>query len=614
MKLCAADFETKGIEKRPGYPPVPVGLSLWPDGWRRPRYYAFGHPSNNNSTETEAKRAFTSLRREGYTFIWHNAAFDLDVLETHWQVKWPAEWHDTLLLAFLYDPRFPTFSLKPLAERVLGEPPTERDELKDWIIANVPEAKKRKSEWGKHIWRAPGDLVGKYANGDTSRTKALFKLFWRDVNGDPRLRSAYDRERKLTPTLIKMERRGIPIRTRYLAHAVPETERLLATTEGWLLDRLKVPKRDREEFKFTGDCLADALERTRKVDEWILTKKGHRATNAEDLAEVCKDALLVKELEVRSQVATCLQTFMRPWLEQAHEHDGRFYARFNQTRMDNEKGGQIGAVTGRMSMSPNLQNVIRSDKDVRVPKLRDYIWSGSRDDVLIQRDYSQQELRITANAEGGGFLKMYLAQPDIDAHNAVKELIRSSTGIAVERREVKDLNFGLLYGMGVAKLARKLGIERGEASKLSKAHLKALPGIKDLRDRLSEKAKAKEPLFTWGGRRYFCEEPIIRDDRVWSFEYKQLNVYVQGSAADCTKHAMVNYAEAGYDDRWPLELQVHDELLAIAKAREERRAHAALREAMLDVGDLGDEPFQIPMLSDGKTGSISWHRMQKVEY
>lgn len=927
MKLLFADFETRGIERRPDYPPKPVGLALWPRGgdgaWPRPKYLSFGHESENNSTESETKRIYKDYLRLGYVPVWHHAGFDLDVTKEAWGVAWPREWHDTLLLAFLVDPRFTSFALKPLAEKVLGEPPTERDELLLWLKANVPEARKKPSEAMKHLWRAPGPVAGRYAVGDITRTVGLFKKFWQDVSGDARLLAAYDRERQLTPHLVTMESRGIPIRTWFLARELPQYEKSLARIETGLLDRLRVPKREREEFVFTGDCLADQLEKTKKVTEWILTKKGNRATNAEDLREVCLDGELVDELEVRSQIATCVQTFMRPWLASALEHDGRFYARFNQTRQESERGGQIGAVTGRLSMSPNLQNVIRSDKDRRVPKLRDYVWSGARGLLLLQRDYcfsadtevltdsgwklfrdldqtehvaewkdgaiqfskpvayqkvkfngsmvrvhgkrttdllvtpnhrclylsrddeerfvradeyptargrkqlhagvyvglektdvldagltlvcavqadakvvmnkngtaraifylkkkrklerlrtalkesnlryeerdigtakpgfhailfylpswfasllvlprklfvferllklpvvqrrlflqelrhwdgtppreshgwsygtctrenadtvqalatvsgyrstlhrgrtragrwfysvgmtkrtdrthtdrfiksrkrydgwtycvtmpwstvvvrrngkvmitgqSQQELRITAHYEGGPFLKMYLDDPKIDAHDAIKELIRRQVGVDLERRDVKDLNFGLLYGMGGAKLARKLKIETTEARRLSRAHLAALPGIKTLRDKLSDAARDREPLWTWGGRRYYCEEPKVREGRIWSFEYKQLNVLVQGSAADCTKQAMVNYFAAGHDDRWPLLLQVHDELLLTAPKGDEKRAHAALREAMADV------EFKVPMLSDGKTGAVSWRRMHRVE-
>lgn len=611
MRLLFADLETRAIAPRPDYPPLAAGLALWPrgpGGWRRPRYFAFGHESGNDATAGDAVTAYRGFVRAGFVPVFHHAAFDLAVLEEQLGVARPVEWHDTLLLAFLHDPRDPTFALKPLAEKYLGEPPTERDALVEWLKANVPEARKKPKSALAHIWRAPGDLVRPYALGDVTRTAGLFDKFWAVIGNDRELRRAYDRERRVTPILAAMEARGLLVRTRVLAREVPRVERLLATIEAGLFARLRVPKREREGFAFTSDCLADALERTKKVREWILTKNENRATNAEDLREVCTDRKLVDELEVRSQVATCLQTFMRPWLEAGRANDGRFYARYNQVRQEGVEGGGRGAVTGRLSMSPNFQNIIRADKDARVPKLRDYVWSGARDRVLVQRDYSQQELRITAHYEGGPFLQLYLERPDIDAHEAVRELIRRGVGVDLVRRTVKDLNFGLLYGMGAAKLSRKLGIEVGEARRLTRAHLGALPGIRELRQRLEDDARANRPLYTWGGRRYFCERPRVVDGRLWSFEYKQLNYLIQGSAADCTKQAMINYAATAESVRSPLLLQVHDELLLSAPAGCERAAHRALRAAMLDVD------FKVPMLSDGKTGAISWHRMKKTAY
>lgn len=606
-KLLFADFETHGIEARPDYPPKPVGLALLATGWRRAKYHAWGHPEKNNSTAEAARAELVGLMRDGYTTVWHNAGFDLDVAETHLGVRWPAEHHDTLLLAFLVDPRFKSFGLKQLAENVLGEPPTERDELFEWLRANVPEVRRSPKKAGAYIACAPGDLAGRYAVGDVMRTRALFARFWADVGADSRLRSAYDRERRLTRHLITMERRGVPIRTPTIQADLVRFSTLKDRLEASLFRRLKVPKADRADFTWSGERFADALERAEAIHEWILTDKGNRATNAEDLREVAKDQRLVDDLEVRSQIATCLTTFMRPWHASGREH-GRFFARFNQVRQDYHGGGrQIGAVTGRLSMSPNLQNVIRGDKDERVPRLRDYIGPGGRGVWLFQRDYSQQELRITAHYEEGPFLAMYLNNPKIDAHDAVGMLIRDVISITLDRRDVKDLNFGLLYGMGAPKLALKTGKTVAEARTLMSAHLRALPGVKKLKRRLEALARANEPLYTWGGRRYYCEEPTVIKGRLRTFEYKMLNVLIQGSAADCTKQAMVNYFDAGYDDRWPLLMQVHDELIGVAPSAEVSMAHAALREAMLAVD------FKVPMLSDGKSGYVSWHRMKKVK-
>jgi DNA polymerase I-like protein with 3'-5' exonuclease and polymerase domains len=83
-----------------------------------------------------------------------------------------------------------------------------------------------------------------------------------------------------------------------------------------------------------------------------------------------------------------------------------------------------------------------------------------------------------------------------------------------------------------------------------------------------------------------------------TFEYKLLNVLVQGSAADCTKEAIIalhgepRWARAGGE----FVLQVHDELLGVAPTGSVREAMDAMREAMEGV------TFDVPMLSEGEWG------------
>lgn len=615
-KVFFPDFETFGIESRPKYPPKPVGLAIQVPG-HTPFYHAWGHPTHNNSSMDDARRHYVGLIRDGWIPCFHHAGFDLDVMETHMGVAWPAYHHDTLLLAFLDDPRSNTFSLKPLCEKLLNEPPTERDELRDWICRNVPEAKRSKTKWGAYIALAPGDLVGRYAKGDVSRTAKLYKMYLKTVLADSRLVRAYDRERKLTRLLVRMERRGIPVATKRLEADIPGYEKTLKTMEGTLKKWLKVPRHQLDEFTWSGDMLADALERVGAVKEWIMTDpsqahpNGQRSTSVDSLREVEATPKIVNALERRSQLQTFLSTFMRPWRDQGRANKNRFYARYNQVRQDYHGGGarQVGTETGRLSMTPNLQNAPRKVEDPKMPVVRDYIVPGSSKLCIIKRDYGQQELRILADKEGGPFLAKYLANPKIDAHTAVKELIYELVHIELDRRPVKDLNFGLIYGMGLAKLALKIGKSPKETRILYRAHQAALPGVKKLKEELEALAKAGEPLYTWGGRRYYCEAPkfVKKFNRVMDFGYKQLNTYVQGSAADCTKQAMVNYMEAGHDDMWPLILQVHDELLTLAEWGDRMKAHKALEGCMLDVD------FKVPMLSDGSTGRRSWAKTIKVK-
>jgi hypothetical protein len=76
-----------------------------------------------------------------------------------------------MLLAFMHNP-YGELSLKPLCEKLLNMPPTERDAVRDWLVAKGI-ARSGSKDWGAHISKAPGDLVGSYAQGDIMRAKAL---------------------------------------------------------------------------------------------------------------------------------------------------------------------------------------------------------------------------------------------------------------------------------------------------------------------------------------------------------------------------------------------------------------------------------------------------------
>lgn len=626
--LGAVDFETDAIGPRPNYPPVPVGVALRSAAWKRGKYLAWGHPTENNCSRADGVRQLKAFVRE-HRVICHHAGFDLDVAETHCGVSWPSEHDDTLLLAFLVDPDSPSLSLKPLGERYLGRKPKERDALFEWILANVPEATKKTA--GAYICRAPGGLVGKYAEVDVELPLRLYPIFWKVVGADERMRVAYERELRVTRTLVRMERRGIPVRERELRADIEKYQALLEKIELGLLRKLKVPKpRDaRAEFAWSGPNFAERLLASGLVESLPLTEKGNPSTSAENLATVMPKEL-AHEFEVRAQITTCLNTFMRPWLTQAEAADGLMFARYNQVRNSDEWGKFTGARTGRLSMTPNFQNVIRSDKDERVPKLRDYVACKykKRYRATGQRDYSQQELRLLGHFEDGPLKAAYVADPTRDGHELVVDLIKAQTGIALKRRPVKDLNFGLIYGQGLALTAEKMGIPREEAAKLRKAHAASLPGVPALQKELKERVRAGEPIFTWGGRRYFCEPSICKgcgakydaklracpgcfSNHRQAFDYKMLNRLIQGSAADVTKQAMINYDSLGaFADENPMILQVHDELLfGIFDARNAKVVHAKMREAMLDI-----DGIDIPMLSDGKLGTVSWHQMQKVKY
>ena len=205
MKLTAIDFESEAIEPRPKYPPKPVGFAIHEEGVVT-RYYAWGHPTENNTTYEAARVILKAvLEQPDMHFVCHNTGFDAAImLEMGLEVPWD-RMHDTMVLAFLVDP-FGELSLKPLCEQLLGIKPDERDAVKDWLVRHG--ACRDTKGWGAYISKAPGNLVGTYAEGDVTRTIALFNHLYPIVAASTML-EAYRREMALMPHLMEMERRGI---------------------------------------------------------------------------------------------------------------------------------------------------------------------------------------------------------------------------------------------------------------------------------------------------------------------------------------------------------------------------------------------------------------------
>jgi len=172
--LIALDFESEAIAPRPAYPPKPVGLAVMPEGGVG-SYNAWGHPSGNNTHVDSVARAVKGMfDDEGNNFVFHNAPFDCDIFQVHLGLKVPWDRvHDTMLMAFLVDP-YGELSLKPLAERYTGEPPTEQEAVRQWLVSHgVCNANSK--DWGAHIAKAPAGIVGLYAIGDVRKTLALYK-------------------------------------------------------------------------------------------------------------------------------------------------------------------------------------------------------------------------------------------------------------------------------------------------------------------------------------------------------------------------------------------------------------------------------------------------------
>lgn len=618
-RLVCVDFETDAIEPYPNFPPTPAGVAIHEKG--RSRYYAWrAHNGEGlNADGLEVKARLTDLWKDpNVDLLFHNAKFDLAVASAAPFHLEPPPWHrihDTLLELFLFDPNLESLSLKPASELLLGLPPEEQNDLYDWIAKNVPEAKRIKSraKLGAFIVRAPVRLVGPYAKGDVARTVKLHRKV------HPRIpREAYDRERRLLVHLLREEPQGIPVDVPLIETELERGEAALSRADKWLRRTLGLGR----DVKLTQrDLVADAMEERGIVhpEDWTWTKpktgKPRRVTTYESLSDICLDDVFLHVWRYRSILATQVSTFAKPWLKVARD-TGCVFPEWNQVRQADERGGHklMGARTGRLSSTPNLMNVPKVPvpvvtsvaawrknpsalylpfraalEDVQLLNVRSFI-KAPRGQKIIDRDYSQQELRILAHYEDGPMRQAYERDPHLDFHNQVKAAL-DGKGLSFERTAVKNTNFGIIYAMGLALLARKTGLEIDEASTLRRSILGMYPGVRETINDL----KAAGECTTWGGRLNRCEEPQqIGEFDYRTFEYKLINTLIQGSAADCTKEAAVRFYE--HPDREArLPLFVHDQLTGFARTQAAKRQMALLKECMESV------EFRVPMLSTGAT-------------
>ncbi len=588
--LVAIDFESHGIEDRPKYPPIPVGVAIYREG-SEPKYYAWGHPVQNNCTEATAVRVLTDvLSNPDDEFIFHNAPFDCAILDERLGITVPWDRvHDTMVLAFLQDP-FGELSLKPLATQWLQMPPNERDAVKDWLIAN---GKCRDTKgWGAHICEAPGELVGTYAIGDVVRTLDLFKLLYEYVV-DTGMQEAYRREIALMPHILKMEQRGLNLDGELLSKDVDAYFGHLDDLDQSICEIL-----GRQVDVDSGAQLADAIEAAGMSKGFATTPTGLRSTAKESLINAINNPTLLGHLLVRGSVATCLRTFMTSWLEQYNKH-GRLYVKWNLVRNYSD----TGARTGRISSSPNLQNIPVEWEGLRaqltkigyelrfpLPQVRKYI-IPDKGHVFVDRDYSAQELRLLTHMAPGKLLAELEVDPEADIHQIAAKIA------GISRKEAKTLAFAVLYGAGVGKIAESLHMTVAEATRVKEQYLKALPEIKELTKRVQDAGKNRSFITTLGGRQYYAQKPAVVKG-VWkSFEYKLTNYLIQGSAADATKQAMLAYCNT--TKHGMLMLSVHDELV-IQVPEEHLEAEDKLLEACMN-GSF-QETLKYKVISTGSTG------------
>ena len=165
------------------------------------------------------------------------------------------------------------------------------------------------------------------------------------------------------------------------------------------------------------------------------------------------------------------------------------------------------------------------------------------------------------------------------------------------RRAAKEVNFGILYGMGAYGLSWRADIPQWQAKEFIEKYFSEFSGVKKYIDEtlvFTKKEGYCETLF--GRRRYIPELNSSNFQLRSAAERMAINHPIQGTAADLIKMAMIEVSkeikkyfchsrESGNPgssecDDVRLTLQVHDELVLEVKKGLEDKVGKIVKEAL----------------------------------
>ncbi len=465
-----------------------------------------------------------------------NTKYDQLVLQRY-EVAMRGVVHDTMVASYVLNPSLRQHNLDALCVEHFNYRKIPTSEL-------IGSGKKQ-----KNMREVPVAEVAKYAAEDADFTFRLYQLFEKKLRAT-NLHELFDTiEMPLVEVLREMEWHGVGLDLPYLAKMSSELEGLLATL---MADIYALAG---EEFNINSpQQLAKILFENLKLPRKRRTKTGY-STDADVLEELSKLHDLPKKIIEYRELAKLKSTYVDNLPQLVNPFTGRVHTSFNQTV----------AATGRLSSSdPNLQNIpIRTEIGRQIRKAFIAPLKGWQ---LLDADYSQIELRIMAHlSQDEAMIAAFRNDEDIHTATASRVFNVPMEEMTPDvRRRAKEINFGILYGMGAYGLSRRLGISVEEAQNFITNYFVQYPGVNEFIMGVIADAHKNGYVTTMLGRRRYLPDINSDNQRVReAAERTAINTPIQGTAADLIKIAMINIQRRLHQEKMQARmiLQVHDELV-----------------------------------------------------
>ena len=565
------DCETDGLDRREAGARA-VGLSFC-DGTDWATYIPWGHSEYPGEQTPQAdvelvKRCWQYLvaNRNPAKWFLFNKPFDRGMLAATLgaEIPWDNASYDVHHLAFLCDENG-SHKLKDLGVRHI-DPNANEEQL-----ALAPYLGDLKNSGHRKV---PPMAEAPYAAEDARLTWKL-DMFFRPRVMQEDLLEVLRLETALMPVLADMEERGVKVDRQYMAEQQALALQMLAEREQ-AFSRIT---------GYTGSTSSPDQLRDLLYIEWKLpvlrrTPSGEPSTDKyaiERLKHANPDrAEALGLLEEISSIGMLVETFFGP-IQDRVDVFGYCHPAYNAM-----------VRTGRTSSyRPNFQQLPKKENPFGLNVRKGVVVPEGKAWVLI--DYSQIELRVLAHYADANMRKAYI-DGAADLHQVTADQMGVSRAIA------KTINFGSVYGGGVATLARSAGVTEAKMKEFKAMYRRVYPGVYPFSKQAEHLARRRGWVKTLSGRRRRLSED-------W---YRAANAIVQGSAADVAKRALIDL-NAVLQERFPGEACVvgfvHDEFHVECTKGLEQDVAALVKQTMCAAYA---DKLTVPLDAEGRISYTSW--------
>ena len=550
----ALDSETSSLYARDGYM-LGFSMSYEPD-------HGCYCDSDiiDNEVEEKLQELFDKKR-----IIFHNAKFDLQWFEYHFNFKFP-RFEDTMLMHYIFDENPGTHGLKQLALKHTPYGDYEKP-LEDWGNEYRRKHGVLKAAFSYDL--IPFDIMYPYAAMDAIVTFLLYEKMSKALAKNKKLTWVY--ENILLPGcnfLKQVESNGVPFDRERLEFAQgvmqkdidAAVEKLYEFPEVRLYEKAKGSDFNPNSTLQLRSLLYDYIGLTPTGKK---TGTGADSTDAEvlgKLGQVHEVPQLILEIRQKLKIKNTYLDKIIPNLDR----DSRLRTGFNLH----------GTTSGRLSSSGklNMQQLPRDN-----PTVKGCI-KATKGHKIVSMDLETAEVYVAAvlsNDEGlkdvfrsGGNFHSTIAKQVFKLPCEVDEVDKFYND---RRQQAKAVTFGIMYGAGPAKISWQVTKDSGkefsmrEAGRVIKDYFESFPNLKEWLDDCNGFIKTNAFIYSELGRKRRLPNAKSKDKGIASHEVRSgINFLVQSVASDINLLGAIDMQN--YINRTGMKSKifalVHDSILA----------------------------------------------------